>query len=55
MKLICIECKNEIDTSPYPNLSKNQTLECNHCGISLLVSDVKDSGEVEVEIADEGK
>lgn len=54
MNLICPECKNTVDLSKYPNLDKEHVIECNMCGISLLVKDVKD-GHVDVEIVDEGK
>lgn len=53
MKLICPECKNEVDLSIYPNLAKDQVIECNVCGISLLVTELGD--EVQAEIVDEGK
>lgn len=54
MKLICPECKNEVDLSSYPNLQKDQVVECNICGISLLVTDVY-GDKVEAEVTDEGK
>lgn len=54
MKLVCPECKNDVDLSAYPNLQKDQTLECNTCGISLLVTDINGE-EVKTEIVDEGK
>lgn len=54
MKLNCIECKNDVDLSSYPNLAKDQVIECNHCGISLLVVDVV-NGVGTAEVVDEGK
>ncbi|MFZ2189225.1 MAG: hypothetical protein WA057_06850 [Candidatus Magasanikiibacteriota bacterium] len=54
MKLICPECKNEVDLSSYPNLDVEQVIECNVCGISLLVNKI-DGENVEAEIVDEGK
>lgn len=54
MKLICPECKNEVDLSTYPNLAEGQVIECNVCGISLLVTKI-DGENVESEIVDEGK
>jgi len=54
MKLTCPECKNEVDLSTYPNLVKDQVIECNICGISLLVTNI-DGENVEAEIVDEGK
>lgn len=54
MKLVCPECKNEVDLSPYPNLEKDQIVECNICGITLIVTDINDE-DVVSEIVDEGK
>jgi len=54
MKLVCPECKNEVDLTPYPNLAKGHVIECNVCGISLLVTSI-DGENVETEIVDEGK
>lgn len=54
MKLVCPECKNEVDLTAYSNLGEGTIIECNHCGISLSVLKVKD-GNVETVIVDEGK
>lgn len=54
MKLTCPECKNEVNLSQYPDLALDQVIECDICGISLLVADIKDD-EVKAEIVDEGK
>jgi ribosomal protein S27E len=54
MKLICPECKNDVDLSQHPDLAKDQSVECNVCGISLLVTAVE-GGQVSAEIMDEGK
>ena len=54
MKLICPECKNEIDLSNYPNLEENHIVECNFCGITLMVTKL-DSDGISAEIVDEGK
>jgi len=54
MRLVCPECKNDVDLSSYPNLEKGQVIECNVCGISLLVTEIQD-GEVSAEVTDEGK
>ncbi len=54
MKLTCIECKNEVDLSNAGEVKPEQVIECNHCGITLLVTSVSDD-VVEVEIMDEGK
>ncbi|HRH23198.1 MAG TPA: hypothetical protein PK295_01050 [Candidatus Magasanikbacteria bacterium] len=53
MRLICPECKNEVDISTFPNLAVDQVLECDTCGITLVVTDVGE--EVSAEIVDEGK
>ena len=54
MSLECIECKNDIDLSAYPDLAKDSVIECQMCGITLVVT--KHDGEViETDIVDEGK
>jgi len=55
MKLICPECKNEVNLETYPNLVVDQVIECNICGITLLVIKIDEEGNVETEIIDEGK
>lgn len=53
-KLLCPECKNEVDLTKYPNLAVDSVVECNVCGITLLVTEM--SGEqVTAEVVDEGK
>lgn len=54
MVLVCPECKNQVDLSSYPNLESNQVVECDTCGISLLVVDIMEE-QVKAEIVDEGK
>ena len=54
MKLICPECKNEVDLSSYQNLAKDQVIECGLCGISLIVVSVSADTAV-AEVVDEGK
>ncbi len=54
MKLVCPECKNEVDLMSYPNLKKDDIVECSMCGITLQVSESGDSGWVGV-VVDEGK
>ncbi len=51
---VCPECKNVVDLSRYPNLAPGMVIECNHCGMTLLVKEIKD-GAVQTEIVDEGK
>jgi DNA-directed RNA polymerase subunit RPC12/RpoP len=52
--LICPECKNVVDLSRYPNVSAGMVVECDHCGMTLLVKDIS-SKEIKTEIVDEGK
>lgn len=54
MKLTCPECKNDVNLSSYPNLAKEQVIECNVCGISLLITEIS-GNVVKAEITDEGK
>lgn len=54
MKLICPECKNDVDLSAYPDLQKDQVVECNICGISLLITGIE-GGKATAEVTDEGK
>ncbi len=54
MQLICPECKNEVDYSAYPNLAVGNVIECNVCGITLLVNEMNDK-EIVCEVVDEGK
>ncbi|MDO8430405.1 MAG: sulfonate ABC transporter [Candidatus Taylorbacteria bacterium] len=54
MKAICPECKNQIDLSRYPNIKEGMVIECNHCGITLLVKKIE-GDVVSTEIVDEGK
>lgn len=54
-KLNCPECKNDVDLSQHQELKKDQIIECNHCGITLQITNILKTGEVEVEIVEEGK
>ncbi len=54
MQLVCPECKNKVNLAIYPNLAKDQVIECDICGISLLVSSIS-GDKVEAEVVDEGK
>ena len=53
-KCVCPECKNLVDLSRYPNLAPGMVIECNHCGMTLLVKEIA-AGTVKTEIVDEGK
>ena len=54
MKVVCPECKNEVDFSAYSNLAVGNIIECNVCGITLLVNKM-DANEIVCEVVDEGK
>lgn len=54
MKAQCPECKNMLDLSKYPSIKEGMIIECNHCGITLLIKSIID-GTVSTEIVDEGK
>ena len=54
MNLTCIECKNQVDLSSYFDLAMDSVVECQTCGITLLVTSIDDN-TVSVEIMDEGK
>jgi len=51
---VCPECKNTIDLSRYPSVKSGMVIECNHCGMTLLVKEIV-NGDVKTEIVDEGK
>jgi DNA-directed RNA polymerase subunit RPC12/RpoP len=51
---ICPECKNSVDLTKYQNISKGMVIECNHCGMTLLIKDIS-GGSIKTEIVDEGK
>jgi len=54
MKLICPECKNEVNLSSYSNLEVGNVIECDICGISLMIGSINGE-EVQADIVDEGK
>ena len=54
MKANCPECKNNIDLTNYPSMKEGMVIECNHCGITLLVKKIEE-GTLSTEIIDEGK
>lgn len=51
---ICPECKNKVDLSKYPNITEGMIIECDHCGMTLIVKSVA-NGTINTEIVDEGK
>lgn len=54
MKANCPECKNNIDLTSYPTVTEGMVIECNHCGITLLVKKIENE-TLTTEIIDEGK
>ena len=54
MLCVCPECKNTINLSSYPNITPGMVIECNHCGMTLLVKKIENN-KLETEIVDEGK
>ena len=57
MQLICPECKNEVDLDQYSDLEEDDIVECDVCGINLLVTYIDDEngGDIEAEVVEEGK
>jgi len=51
---VCPECKNTIDLSRYPQITAGMVIECNHCGMTLLVKEII-GNDIKTEIVDEGK
>jgi Zn ribbon nucleic-acid-binding protein len=54
MKLVCPECKNDVDLSAYKDVAKGQIVECDHCGMTLEITNTE-GPELLSEIVDEGK
>lgn len=54
MKLVCPECKNEINFPNASELSVGSVLECNTCGITLEVEGINGQ-KAKLEVIDEGK
>lgn len=55
MKLICPECKNDVNLALYPNVAPEHVIECDVCGITLMVELVGVNGLVVANVVDEGK
>lgn len=54
LRCVCPECKNAVDLSKYPSINPGMVIECNYCGMTLLVKEIA-LGDVKTEIVDEGK
>jgi DNA-directed RNA polymerase subunit RPC12/RpoP len=54
MTCICPECKNNINLSRYQEVKLGMVIECDRCGMTLLVKNIQDN-VVSTEIVDEGK
>lgn len=54
MNLTCPECQNGVNLSAYINLAVGNVVECDVCGITLMINKIE--GEtVAAEVVDEGK
>lgn len=54
MKLTCPECQNEVNLSSYINLAVGNVVECDVCGITLMINKIEENS-VGAEVVDEGK
>ncbi|KKU25787.1 MAG: hypothetical protein UX39_C0019G0007 [Candidatus Magasanikbacteria bacterium GW2011_GWA2_46_17] len=54
MQLTCPECKNDVNLSPYSDLDVDHVVECDMCGITLMVKGI-DGENVSAEVIEEGK
>jgi DNA-directed RNA polymerase subunit RPC12/RpoP len=51
---VCPECKNIVDLSKFSQVTAGMIIECNHCGMTLLVKQIQE-GSISTEIIDAGK
>ena len=51
---VCPECKNTVDLSRYPSIAPGMVIECDHCGMTLLIQEIA-GDEIKTVIVDEGK
>jgi transcription elongation factor Elf1 len=54
MRLTCPECQNSVNTSTYINIAIGNVIECDVCGITLMVNKIEGDA-VTAEVVDEGK
>lgn len=54
MQLACPECKNDLNLTPYPKLKRDDVIECDMCGITLMMMEDA-AGHWRAEVVDEGK
>ncbi len=54
MQLICPECKNDVGLSMYPDLAPEHVIECDICGITLMVNSME-GDTIAADVVDEGK
>jgi uncharacterized protein YbaR (Trm112 family) len=54
MKLVCPECKNDVNLSLFPSIEPEHVIECDVCGITLKIGSI-DGDTVHAEVVDEGK
>jgi len=50
----CPECKNQVSLARYPNIVPGMVIECDRCGMTLLVKAIENNA-IQTEIVDEGK
>ncbi len=51
---VCPECKNQIDFKKFDQIKEGIIVECNTCGMTLLIKSIK-GNVAELDIVDEGK
>jgi DNA-directed RNA polymerase subunit RPC12/RpoP len=54
LRCVCPECKNDVSLARYPNIQPGMVIECDHCGMTLLVKEIANN-QIQTEIVDEGK
>jgi len=54
MRLVCPECKNDVDLSSYVDMENGIVVECDSCGMTLEVTNCE-SDPIAAQIVEEGK
>lgn len=54
-KVTCKDCQNEIELEEDRDYQVGDIVECEYCGSELEVVEVKDDGEIVVEVVEEEK
>ncbi len=55
MKIICLDCQNEIELEEGKSYVVGSIIACSQCGSELEVIEVKDDGTLVVEVVEEEK